>query len=131
MHHVPPGRKYGSNFVTEGYFKFRYRSTTRKTAEGLTKNGDFKVFVDGTLEHSDFDEHDADWHTIEIYVEKGYHEITFIYKAFMGEGTESQDIEEILYAEVSHFWAVGIEWHEDFCMPCIGGSSEPGSEECD
>lgn len=71
--------KYGATFVTDGFVNFRYRSTTRQTLEGLTKNGDFKVFVDGELVYQDFDKHDIDWHKVEIDVDEGYREVTFLY----------------------------------------------------
>lgn len=49
----------------------------------------------------------------------------------MGEGDDYMDSEEMLFAEISHFTAIGVKYYEDFCRPCIGGFSDPGSDECE
>jgi hypothetical protein len=119
--------RYSANFVKDGHLQFRYNSITQMSSDGLLKNGHFTFYMDGVQQLSNFNPHDVYESEFKVTVPEGFHDFTWVYKKYIEEG---QDDNNDLYAEITYFEAIGIKMNDDFCYPCIRGSSQEGASSC-
>jgi len=110
------------NLVTHGGISFRYKEASENWY--FTKNGEWEVLVDGRVASFDATE-SYSWHEKKIQLQKGSHEVVFIYQAFLDQNN-IQDLK----AQISYIKVQGTDFAALKCYDCPQVGNFPGSDKC-